>query len=92
MVKFIIIFLLFLYSCGYPDIDTVPEFENMDITIQDSIELCKIANSDNKNKEINLELDKYDNNNHLRKKWLNLNQYSNNSECFEKFYQFTNRL
>ena len=47
MFKFFIILLLFLSSCGYPDIDTVPDFNNMNITLQDEIELCKISNSDN---------------------------------------------
>jgi len=45
--KFFIILLLFLSSCSYPDIDTVPDFDDMNITMQDSIELCKISNSDN---------------------------------------------
>ena len=47
MFKFFIILLFFLYSCSYPDIDTVPNFNNMNITMQDSIELCKLSNSDN---------------------------------------------
>ena len=47
MFKFFIILLLFLSSCSYPDIDTVPDFDDMNITMQDSIELCKISNSDN---------------------------------------------
>ena len=47
MFKFFIILLLFLSSCSYPDIDTVPDFNNMNITLQDEIELCKISNSDN---------------------------------------------
>ena len=47
MIKFLLIFVLFLSSCGYPDIDSIPDFKNADITIQESIELCKITNSDN---------------------------------------------
>ena len=47
MFKFFIILLFFLSSCSYPDIDTVPNFNNMNITMQDSIELCKLSNSDN---------------------------------------------
>lgn len=43
-ISFLIIF--FLYSCGYPDVDSVPKFKNMNITMQDSIELCKITKSD----------------------------------------------
>ena len=47
MFRFFIILLLCLSSCSYPDIDTVPNFNNMNMTMQDSIELCKIRNSDN---------------------------------------------
>ena len=47
MFKFCIILLFFLSSCSYPDIDTVPNFNNMNMTMQDAIELCKISNSDN---------------------------------------------
>ena len=47
MFRFFIILLLCLSSCSYPDIDTVPNFNNMKMTMQDAIELCKISNSDN---------------------------------------------
>ena len=47
MCKFFIILLFFLSSCSYPDIDSVPHFNNMNMTLQDAIELCKISNSDN---------------------------------------------
>ena len=47
MFKFFIIILFFFSSCSYPDIDTVPDFRNMNMTMQDAIELCKISNSDN---------------------------------------------
>ena len=40
-----LIFLLF--SCNYPDIDTVPDFKSLNITMQESIDLCKINKSDN---------------------------------------------
>ena len=45
------IILLFLYtlsSCAYPDIDTVPNFQNLNITEQEHIDLCKLSNDDNK--------------------------------------------
>jgi len=47
MNKFYFIFLLFLLSCGYADIDSVPEFKNMIITEQESIDLCNMSKSDN---------------------------------------------
>ncbi len=52
MIKLIIIFLFFLISsCNYPDIDTVPKFKDMNVTLEESIELCKINKSDNSEKE-----------------------------------------
>ena len=38
------IFLFLLSSCAYPDIDTVPDFKDVIITEEDSVELCKIRN------------------------------------------------
>tara|TARA_Y100000590_G_C15691179_1_gene1003439 strand:+ start:1850 stop:2050 length:201 start_codon:yes stop_codon:yes gene_type:complete len=46
-VKYIfLIFFIFISSCGYPDIDTVPKFEKMKISKEEATELCKINNSD----------------------------------------------
>ena len=47
MFKLFLIFLFLLLSCGYPDIDTVPDFKNVNITKKEAIDLCKINNSDN---------------------------------------------
>ena len=47
MIRLYIILLFFLSACGYPDIDTVPNFDNVNITEEESIDLCKINNSDN---------------------------------------------
>ena len=47
MIKFFLIFLFLLVSCAYPDIDTVPDVKDMIITEEESIDLCKINNSDN---------------------------------------------
>ena len=49
--KCIIIILFLIISCSYPDIDSVPDFKSLDISIQESIDLCKIGNSDKANKE-----------------------------------------
>jgi len=38
--------LLFLSSCGYPDIDSVPTFNEMKISNEESIDLCKLSNTD----------------------------------------------
>ena len=47
MIKFFVILLFLLSSCAYPDIDTVPDFKDVIITDEESIDLCKIDNSDN---------------------------------------------
>ena len=45
--------LYFLSSCAYPDIDTVPDFLDVDLTKEESIDLCDFIYSD----DINLKLD-----------------------------------
>ena len=47
MIKFFVILLFLLSSCAYPDIDTVPDFKDVIITEEESMDLCKINNSDN---------------------------------------------
>ena len=44
----------------YPDIDTVPDFEDLVITKEESIDLCKLTNTDNKS--LSNCLDKIENN------------------------------
>lgn len=43
----LILFIL-LSSCGYPDIDSVPDFKNLTLSKEESIDLCKLLNTDNK--------------------------------------------
>ena len=40
-------FLFVLTSCAYPDIDSVPDFKEVKVTEEDSIELCKMSSADN---------------------------------------------
>ena len=47
MYKLFLVLLFFLLSCDYPDIDTVPDFKDLNITEKEAIDLCKINNSDN---------------------------------------------
>ena len=56
---FLIIFFSTL-SCGYPDIDSVPDFESTFITEEELEDLCYLNNTDIKNieeciKDINIE-------------------------------------
>jgi len=50
-IKFNIIIFFLVTSCNYPDIDSVPDFESLNISMHESIDLCKISNSDKENKE-----------------------------------------
>ena len=47
MTKFIYILFLILFSCGYPDIDSVPDFQDMDLTKEEAIDLCNMNSSYN---------------------------------------------
>ena len=45
--KIIILFiLLFFTSCGYPDIDTVPEFKELNLTDEELFDLCQLSSTD----------------------------------------------
>ena len=50
MNKYFIIFLLFFsfISCGYPDIDNVPDFKNTKLTDEELLEYCSISKTDKK--------------------------------------------
>ena len=45
--KILIILILFiLYSCGYPDIDSVPKFNEVNLTEDELIDLCELSTND----------------------------------------------
>ena len=54
MIKYFIVFTLFLFiiSCGYPDIDSVPKFNDLLSTDQEILEYCSNINSSKKNIDI----------------------------------------
>ena len=41
---FLISFLII--SCGYPDIDSVPNFENIKLSKEEAIDFCNLSNTD----------------------------------------------
>ena len=46
---FIILFIFFfIISCGYPDIDDVPDFKDTKLNDEELLEYCSISNSDKK--------------------------------------------
>ena len=45
--KIILFFILFFfYSCGYPDIDTVPSFKQVDLSEEELFDLCQLSSTD----------------------------------------------
>ena len=41
-------FFLFLYSCGYTDIDPVPKFNEVKLTDDELFDLCELSSTDKK--------------------------------------------
>ena len=50
MIKYFIISLLplFIASCGYPEIDNVPDFKDAKLTDEELLDYCSISNTDKK--------------------------------------------
>ena len=50
MIKFLAIFylILFIFSCGYPDLDDVPDFKDTNLSDDELLEYCSISNTDKK--------------------------------------------
>ncbi len=39
---------LFIVSCGYPDIDNVPDFKDTKLTDEEILDYCSISNTEKK--------------------------------------------
>ena len=50
MIKYFTVFLLSLliFSCGYPDIDNVPDFKDAKLTDEELLDYCSISNTEKK--------------------------------------------
>ena len=50
MIKYFTVLLLhtFIISCGYPDIDNVPDFKDAKLTGEELLDYCSISNTDKK--------------------------------------------
>ena len=46
MKLFIILIIITLYSCSYPDIDSVPNFKDLKLSEEELIDLCELSSSD----------------------------------------------
>ncbi len=40
------IFSFIIISCGYPNIDSVPDFQNIELSEDELIDLCRMSNND----------------------------------------------
>jgi len=51
MIKYtyLLTYLLFLTSCGYPDVDSVPDFKDVYLTNEEIVDYCSNSNSNKKN-------------------------------------------
>ena len=47
MIKFltIIYIFFFIFSCGYPDLDDVPDFKDVKLSDDELLEYCSISNT-----------------------------------------------
>ena len=47
--KYLILLILFyISSCGYPDIDSVPNFNELKLTDEELFDLCQLSSNDKK--------------------------------------------
>ena len=44
----VFLLIILLFSCGYPDIDSVPVFDDINISKEESIDLCNLTITDKK--------------------------------------------
>ena len=48
MKLFIILLIITLFSCSYPDIDSVPEFQDLKLSQEELYDLCQLSSNDKK--------------------------------------------
>ena len=48
MRNFVLIFIFIISSCGYADIDSVPDFKDIKISKEEAVDLCMLSNTDKK--------------------------------------------
>ena len=97
---YIIILFIFIHSCGYPDIDTVPNFDSLKITKEESMIICKFNNKfkteRNQISKEYYELKNYDFAKGIYKNSRILNKTSFNligkEDCFREIKYLINRL
>tara|TARA_B110000014_G_C19590981_1_gene313748 strand:- start:108 stop:290 length:183 start_codon:yes stop_codon:yes gene_type:complete len=48
MKLFIILIFITLFSCSYPDIDSVPDFKDLNLSKEELFDLCQLLSNDKK--------------------------------------------
>ena len=48
MKLFIFLILITLFSCSYPDIDSVPDFNDLNLSKEELFDLCQLSSNDKK--------------------------------------------
>ena len=48
MKLFIILIIIILFSCSYPDIDSVPNFKDLKLSKEELFDLCQLSSNDKK--------------------------------------------
>ena len=48
MKLFIILIFITLFSCSYPDIDSVPDFKDLNLSKEELFDLCELSSNDKK--------------------------------------------
>ena len=43
---YMFLFIFITFSCDYPDIDSVPNFEDTQLNEEEAIDLCNLTNTD----------------------------------------------
>ena len=46
MKLFIILIFITLFSCSYPDIDSVPDFKDLNLSKEELFDLCELSSND----------------------------------------------
>ena len=44
-ILFYLLFLFFISSCGYPDINSVPNFKDLKLTKEELFDLCQLSSN-----------------------------------------------
>ncbi len=48
MKLFVILIIITLFSCSYPDIDSVPSFKDLKLSKEELFDLCQLSSNDKK--------------------------------------------